>query len=141
MTQQVDEKIRPFVEAAIGAGFHVYILDEKRPPGAGFAYACLDPDGPFATISRPTHIWDPVELHVPIRPSRDYGSSVLADYDGTVEGALRKLRDICESSTVTVRFVSRKFGAPVVPNDGRNVLDKWPGGPDRFVELTAEKEE
>lgn len=129
MTVELDEKIRPIVEAAFAAGFHVYVPkpflpNDPRP--AGYAYVALDPEGPFATVQRPTHNWDPAHLDVPIAPSREYGSSVLVDWDGeTIESALEALRKACESPKVTVRFVAKRGqAAPVVPNHGIKALTR-----------------
>lgn len=133
------ETIRPITEAALEAGFHVYGLRKERGP-VTFVYVCLDTAGSYATIGRPTHDWDGAQLSAPIKPSREYGSAVREDYDGTVDGAIETLRKVCSSPNVTVRFVGKRGqAAPVVPNYGRNVLDKWPGGPERFEELQPER--
>jgi hypothetical protein len=140
--ENLEESIRPITASVLEAGFTVYALKDKAPRKAGFVYVCLDTNGPFATIQQPTFPnFEPTSLDVPIKPSRDYGSSVLVDYDNTVEGAVEALRKACESPNVTVRFVAKRGqSAPVVPNYGRNVLDKWPGGLDRFDTVTADSE-
>jgi len=131
--------ILPIVTAALEAGFKAYALPETRSiMGSEVVYLCLDLEGSFATIQRPTNSWEGAHLDVPIKPSRDYGSGVLVDYDGTVEGAVKALRKACESPTVTVRFMSKKIGAPVVPNYGRAAIDRWHGGVEEVTLATLE---
>lgn len=125
LEELVDEKILPYVEAASKDGFTVYVVT-PRYGKAGFVTVCLDKDGSYAHIQVPTHSWDPVSLDAPIKPSRDYGSSVLVDYDGTVEDALKSLRTVCQSPNVTVRFVAKRGqAAPIVPNYGPASVGKW----------------
>lgn len=129
---RIDPKIAAHVDAALAAGFTVYALPDTSPRPVGFVAVCLTEDGPFAHIQVPTHNWDPVSLDVPIKPSREYGSGVLVDHDGTPEDAVRALRKACLEDMVTVRFMRRKRGdygpEPVVPNHGRNCIENWPGG-------------
>jgi hypothetical protein len=107
---------------------------ETRPPfKIGFVYVSLQDDGPYATVQVPTHKWEDPSLDVPIKPSRDYGSAVLVDYDGTVPGAIEALRKACSAPNVTVRFVAKRGqAAPVVPNYGSNAVTKWRGGLESF---------
>lgn len=140
ITEVVEDRIAPFAQAALDAGFYVYALKESLfNRKAGFVYVCLDKDGPYATIQVPTNKWEDVGLDVPIKPSRDYGSGVLVDYDGTVEHAIWALRKACNEPNVTVRFVAKRGqAAPVVPNYGRNAIIKWQGGAEAFHEFTPE---
>jgi len=135
---KLDPIILPIVTAALEAGFTAYAPKETTlQRAAGFVYVCLDTDGPYAAVQVPTHRWEDASLDVPIKPSREYGSSVLVDYDGTVSGAVESLRKACQEPNVTVRFVAKRGqAAPVVPNYGRKVIETWPGGPERFQQLT-----
>lgn len=135
---KLDPKILPIVTAAIEAGFTAYAPKETTlQRAAGFVYVCLANDGPFATVQVPSHPWEDAGLDVPIKPSREYGSSVLVDYDGTVTGAVEALSKACQQPNVTVRFVAKPgHAAPVVPNYGRKVIETWPGGPERFTTVT-----
>lgn len=136
----IDPKIANHVDAALAAGFTVYSLPNEggSTRSAGFVAVCLTEDGPFAHIQVPTHNWDPVSLDVPIKPSREYGSGVLVDHDGTPEGAVAALTKACTEPNVTVRFMRKKRGddspAPVVPNHGRKCIERWPGAIE-FVKL------
>ncbi|MCB5280486.1 hypothetical protein [Arthrobacter sp. ES1] len=133
---RVKPDILPILEEALAQGFRVFIPNApgvRRTP-AGFAYVCLDTDGSFALVNGGQTSFDPVRLSAPITPDRTYGSSVLIDYDGTVDGAVRTLQRICKSDVVVVRFMGND-PAPVVPNYGRKGLDKFPGGIRSFVEL------
>jgi hypothetical protein len=136
----IDPKIAHHVDAVLAAGFTVYSLPNETGSNrsAGFVAVCLAEDGPFAHIQVPTHNWDPVSLDVPIKPSREYGSGVLVDHDGTPEDAVRALTAACTEPMVTVRFMKRKRGdhspAPVVPNHGRQCIERWPGAIE-FVKL------
>jgi hypothetical protein len=78
-------------------------------------------------------------LDVPIKPSREYGSGVLVDHDGTPEDAVRALRQACTEPMVAVRFVTKR-GEPMpkVPNHGRGCIERWPGAAD-FTKLEANR--
>ncbi|MEO3931313.1 hypothetical protein WMO79_00675 [Micrococcaceae bacterium Sec7.4] len=133
---RVKPDILPILEEALARGFRVFIPTApgvRRTP-AGFAYICLDTEGPFAMVNSGQTSFDPVRLSAPITPDRSYGSSVLIDHDRTVEGAVLTLHRICKSDVVVVRFTGNN-PAPVVPNYGRKALDKFPGGIRSFVEL------
>jgi hypothetical protein len=136
---KLHETIAPIATAALEAGFTVFAPKETTlQRAAGFVYVCLDTNGSFAAIEVPTHPWDGAQLSAPIKPSRDYGSSVAVDFNGTTEGAIQSLRKVCESPTVTVRFVAKRGqAAPIVPNYGRKTIDTWPGGPERFEQVTT----
>ena len=139
MATKIETSIVPIVKAALEAGFKAFTLKDEGPRAIGFVYVCLDEAGSFATIQRPTNSWEDTSLDVPIKPSREYGSSVLVDYDGTPEGAVKALRAACESPTVTVRFVAKRGqAAPVVPNYGRAAIDKWRGGVEEVTLATLE---
>jgi hypothetical protein len=127
---KLHDSIAPIVTAALKDGFKAYALPERFPHmPVEVVYVCLDEAGSFAAIQRPTNSWEDAHLDVPIKPSREYGSGVLVDYDGTVEGAIKSLRAACESPTVTVRFIAKRGqAAPIVPNYGRAAIDKWRDG-------------
>lgn len=133
---RIDPKIAAHVEAALKAGFTVYALPDTTLRPVGFVALCLDEGGPWAHIQQPTMALDPVELDVPIIPSKEYGSGVKVDHDGTPEDAVRALRQACSEDTVTVRFMTRQYinkhGVPKVPNAGRKCIS-WFG--DRAVKL------
>ncbi|UOK18410.1 hypothetical protein SEA_BRUHMOMENT_94 [Arthrobacter phage BruhMoment] len=128
----INPKIALHVDAALAAGFTAYALPTDTPRPAGFVAVCLDEDGPWAHIQVPTNNWDPVQLDVPIRPHKDYGSGVHVDHDGTPEDAVRALQQACSENLVTVRFMTRQYidkhGVPKVPNHGRKCIERWPGG-------------
>lgn len=133
---RVKPDILPILEEALARGFRVFIPTApgvRRLP-AGFAYVCLDTEGSFAMVNSGQTSFDPVRLAAPITPDRAHGSSVLIDYDGTLDGAVRTLHRICKSDVVVVRFIGNN-PAPVVPNYGRKALDKFPGGIQSFLEL------
>lgn len=127
---RIDPKIAAHVEAALAAGFTVYAMPEGTLRPTGWVALCLEEDGPWAHIQKPVHTWDPVELDVPIKPSREYGSGVRVDHDGTPKDAVRALRQACAEPVVTVRFMTRQYvakhGVPRVPNLGRKCIDWWP---------------
>jgi hypothetical protein len=128
-TPVIDEKIAPIVSAAVAAGFTAYVPNSYAPRPAKFVYVCLDTSGSYASIQCPTYIFEPAHLDAPIKPSREYGSGVLVDYDGTPEDAVRALRAVCESPTVTVRFIAKRGApAPVVPNRGPDTIANWGDG-------------
>jgi hypothetical protein len=133
---RIKDDILPILDEALSQGFRVFVLKAgglRRAP-VSFAYVCLDTDGSFAVVNSGHHRLNKAELAAPIKPNTTYGSSVLVDYSGTVHGAMQALRRTCEQASVTVRFQSGD-SAPVVPNYGRKVLDKFPGGPGSFLEL------
>lgn len=115
----IDPKIGEHVDAAIKAGFTVYAT-ESNPGTTGWVALCLDEAGPWAHIQKPAMALDPVQLDVPIIPSKEYGSCVLVDHDGTPEDAVRALRQACSEDTVKVRFVNGFI--PIVPNAGRKCI-------------------
>lgn len=133
---RVKPDLLPILDEALAQGFRVFIPAApgvRRTP-AGFAYVCLDTEGSFAMVNSGQTSFDPIKLAAPITPDRAHGSSVLVDYDGTVDGAVRTLQGICKSDVVVVRFMGNS-PAPVVPNYGRTALDKFPGGIQSFLEL------
>lgn len=133
---RVKPELLPILDEALAQGFRVFIPcapGVRRTP-AGFAYVCLDTEGSFAMVNSGQTSFDTVKLAAPITPDKAHGSSVLIDYDGTVDGAVRTLRRICNSGVVVVRFMGNN-PAPVVPNYGRKALDKFPGGIRSFMEL------
>lgn len=138
----IDPKIADHVDAVLAAGFTVYSLPNEKSSNrsAGFVAVCLVEDGPFAHIQVPTHNWDPVHLDVPIKPSKDYGSGVAVDHDGTPGGAVAALEKALAEPMVTVRFMRKKRGdyslTPVVPNHGRKCIERWPGAIE-FIKLGA----
>lgn len=132
----VKPDLLPILEEALAQGFRVFAptpLGVRRVP-SGFAYVCLDTEGSFALVNSGQTSFDSVRIAAPIQPESAYGSSVLVDYDGTVDGAVRTLHRICKSDVVVVRFMGNN-PAPVVPNYGRDVLDRFPGGSRSFIEL------
>ena len=135
----IDPKIANHVDAVLAAGFTVYSMPNETGSNrsAGFVAVCLTEDGPFAHIQVPTHNWEPAHLDVPIKPSREYGSGVLVDYDGTPEDAVRALTKACNEPMVAVRFVAKR-GEPMprVPNHGRKCIERWSGAVE-FVKLGA----
>ncbi|MFJ2662577.1 hypothetical protein [Arthrobacter koreensis] len=135
----ITEQITPITEAAIASGFRVFVTkpDQLHPTPANFAYVCRDIDGPFAVINGSSNRLETPSLAAPVRPHRNYGTAVLADYDESVTDAVRALNDICAAERVTVRFMGRN-AAPVVPNYGRAVLERFSGGPAAFIELIAD---
>lgn len=134
---RIKSDIQPILEEALAQGFRVFVLKAGvRSAPASFAYVCLDIDGSFAVVRSGHYRLNKAELAAPIKPDIAHGSSVLVDYDGTVTDAVRSLRRICKSDVVVVRFMGNN-PAPVVPNYGCKVLDKFPGGRDRFLELPA----
>lgn len=138
----IDPKIAAHVDAALAAGFTVYSLPNESGSNrsAGFVALCLTEDGPFAHIQVPTHSWEPAQLDVPIKPSKDYGSAVHVDHDGTPKDAVRALRQACTEPVVTVRFMTKQYvnkqGVPRVPNYGRKCIERWPGAVE-FTKLGA----
>lgn len=138
ISTHLSQQIRPLVAGALADGFRIFV--QKPGPRiltpVNFAYACRDIDGAFAVINGSSNRLEPKSLAAPVRPHRDYGTSVLADYDGTIPDAMRALREICAADRVRVRFMGRN-AAPVVPNYGRSVLERFSGGPGGFIELTA----
>lgn len=137
---RINPKIAAHVDAALAAGFTVYALPNEAGTNrsAGFVALCLTEDGPWAHIQIPSMALDPVQLDVPIKPDKEYGSGVHVDHDGTPADAVRALRQACAEDTVTVRFMSRQYvakhGTPKVPNYGRKCIERWPGGV-QFVKL------
>jgi hypothetical protein len=130
---RINERIKPYTRAALEAGFRVYAPVERYAhQEIGHVYAFLDPEGPAAILQVPTMNLDPVDVTAPIKPSREYGSSVMVDHDGTIPGVLEALRKTCESRTVAVRFMPRSVGTPIVPNHGRKTFYC------ETVELTAQ---
>lgn len=125
----IDPKIAAHVDAALAAGFTVYAVPESGMRSVGWVALCLDEDGSWAHIQKPTMALDPVSLDVPIKPSREYGSAVLVDHNGTPEDAVRVLTKACTEPMVTVRFTGPRRGpkppAPVVPNHGRKTIERW----------------
>ena len=140
LRDHIAPEILPILDTAVAQGFSVFVLrpDKKmRRSPIGFAHVCLDLDGSFGTVSGTCNRFDVPTLGAPIRPDRRFGSSVLVDYDGTPEDAVRALREVCESPTIPVRFVGKP--APVEKNHGYKALASWPvGGAGRFVEFTAD---
>jgi hypothetical protein len=140
LRDQVRDSILPILDEALNEGFQVFVLrpSDVRIDPIGFAYVCLDTEGSFAVVNAGHNLFEEPSLTAPIKPNREYGSGVLVDYDGTTYGAIESLRAVCRSKDVTVRFMGRNRDGlgPTVLNFGRQVLDRWPGGPDRFVELT-----
>lgn len=132
--EQIDTSIQPILIEALSQGFRAFIVtpDEKLPRRARFAYLCLDMDNSFALVEAPATRLELPTLSAPIHPNRDYGSSVLVDYDGSVEDAVAQLRATCVSETVTVRFM--KDSHPVVANRGKKSMALWR---DNITELTA----
>lgn len=122
---RIDRKIAAHVDAALAAGFTIYALPQNGARSAGFVCVCLTEDGPWAHIQKPAMALDPVSLDVPIKPSREYGSGVLVDHDGTPEDAVRALTKACTTEMVAVRFVGKE--SPLVPNYGRKTIEGWPG--------------
>lgn len=127
---RIDPKIAAHVDAALAAGFTVYAAPGRDPRPVSWVAVCLTEDGPFAHIQKPTMALDPVDLDVPVTPSKDWGSGVKVDHDGTPEDAVRALTKACTEDTVTVRFMSRQYtakhGTPKVANAGRKTIDHWP---------------
>ena len=128
----IDSKIAAHVEAAVTAGFHVYAKPDMGLRSTSWVALCRDEAGPWAHIQKPTFIFEPVELDVPIQPSKEYGSGVKVDHDGRPEDAVRQLTKAVASWDVQVRFVP---GArPIKRNDGINTL-RLHGGIDAFTKL------
>lgn len=126
----VDPKIANHVDAALAAGFTVYAVPTTDPRPADWVAVCLEEGGPWAHIQKPTMALDDVQLDVPIKPHKEYGSAVHVDHDGSPKDAVRALRQACAEPMVTVRFLKRKRGdyspAPKVPNLGRKSIASWP---------------
>lgn len=133
--KQIDTSIQPILIEALSQGFRAFIVtpDEKLPRRARFAYLCLDMDNSFALVEAPATRLELPTLSAPIHPNRDYGSSVLVDYNGSVEDAVAQLRATCLSETVVVRFM--KNSTPVVANRGKKSLESWRAG---VTELTVD---
>jgi len=131
----IDPKIGEHVDAAIKAGFTVYAT-QSDPRPTGWVAVCLEEDGPWAHIQQPTMALDPVELDVPVKPHKDWGSGVNLDHDGTPAHAVEVLRKACTEEMVTVRFMTKQYiakhGVPKVPNWGRKCIGYWE---DRIVKL------
>lgn len=124
---RIDRKIARHVDAVLAAGFTVYALPQVGARPAGFVCVCLTEDGPWAHIQKPAMALDPASLDVPIKPNKDYGSSVLVDHDGTPEDAVVALTKACTTEMVAVRFMPARLGQPFVPNYGRKTIEGWPG--------------
>lgn len=131
----VNIDLQPILREALSQGFRAFIVtpikDWERP--ADFVYLCLDMEGSFALIQRPNTRVEPPTLSVPIQPNRDYGSTVLVDYDGSVDDAVDQLRAACGRESVTVRFMRNE--TPQVPNRGKRTLQGWNSG---VTEITAD---
>lgn len=134
---RLDASIAPLVHAALDAGLRVYAL-ARDTRARGFVYVANTHNGSFASICRHDFplLGGLASLSALIKPSREYGSSVAVDYDGTLSDAVRKLREVCHRPNVTVRFCGSP--APVVPNRGYAAIESWPGGVDAFIELTLD---
>lgn len=136
---RIDPKIAAHVDAALAAGFTIYAQPGRDRRPVGHVYVCKELDGPFALIQVPTHSFDPVVVDVPIEPSKDYGSAVLVDHDGTPAGVVAALETACAEPTVTVRFMTRQYiqrhGVPRVRNYGVKTITKYGGSMDDVVQL------
>lgn len=122
------------LKLALTEGFRAFVVtpSENTPRRIDFIYLCLDIEGSFVLLeAAPTRV-EPFGLSAPITPSREYGSSVLVDYDGSNTDAIRAMREVCQNPNVAVRFMANT--APVVPNRGKKSLEKWHNG---VLEITA----
>lgn len=124
MTTKLNSRLADVALKAVEQGFTVFIHKDDRRP-AGFFYACKSMEGSFVTVQVPSHSWDDLDVTVPIKPSREYGSGVLIDHDGSTESILKAMGEVCDSATVLTRFVRNPKH---VPNFGRGCVDSWPGG-------------
>lgn len=129
----VNIKLHDIVTAALEKGFKVYAPHNETVRKAGFVVIYLEDNGPATILGVATHNWDLPTLSAPVKPNKVFGSGVTVDYGGTVPGALRAIQDTCESPMVVPRFVGN---VPAVPNYGPHYLDKWPGGRERFAQVT-----
>lgn len=103
----IHEKLAPLAEAATLAGLTVHVptkLYAERK--AGYAVVTQDGKPGAALIQLPTFpTFEPVSIDVPIVPSREFGSGVLQDYDGTVEDGVRLLLSLMDQEKCSPRFV------------------------------------
>lgn len=103
----IHEKLIPLAEAATRAGMTVHVPTKLYAERyAGYAVVTQDEKPGVALIQLPTFpTFEPVSIDVPITPSRQFGSGVLQDYDGTVEDGVRLLLSLMEHKTCMPRFV------------------------------------
>ena len=135
-TIKTNTVITPILEEALAQGLHVFVPKPRYAEAADFAFVCRELDGPYASVGASSYRFGPAVISIPIKPSRQYGSGVLAAHDGTVADAMRALHHVFNSENVTVLFSGQP--APVVPNHGRARIDSWPGGgANTFVEMAA----
>lgn len=101
----IHEALIGHIEAAKAAGFTVHA--PKSVLGrVGHVYITREDLPGVALFQIPTFPnFEPVELDVPIVPSREFGSNVHQDHDGTPEDAVRVLPGILAQETILPRFV------------------------------------
>lgn len=116
---RINERILPYIEAAVQAGFTVHVPEIKYYK-VGFVYVTREGDPGIAMIQVPTHTFENVLVDVPVKPSRVYGSSVTQDHDDSIEGVLALLDRLMVVGTVVPRFVGPHGPVPVDRSIGFN---------------------
>lgn len=130
----INDAILPILDEALAQGFRVFVprTSAQRPhKPINFAFVCQEFDGSFVIVNAGYNKGERPTLNTPVRPSRDYGSSVLVDHP---TGYITAITQACANRMVAVRW--DKVPAPLVRNYGNMCLLNWPGGIHRFVELT-----
>ena len=124
--QEFTVTLQPYVDALRDNGFDVHIPVMAPAmwfrPAAEYVYVthpdlpgcALVEDAPFARLGqRP-------QVSVPVRPSREYGSAVLVDFEGSPQDLPAVLRSVMTRSRIAVRFVKDPHIVPVdrrIPSD------------------------
>lgn len=111
----LNEHLVPFANELTRAGFLVHVPTSRHPRDpVGHTYVS-HPDLPsVALVQIPTFPgFEPISLSVPVAPSREHGSEVPVDYDGTPESAVEVLREVLKSKTVLTRFVRNPRHVPI----------------------------
>lgn len=111
---KLHERIAPYAEAAKAAGFTVHVPTSYGVRPAGYVYVTREGAPGMALIQVPTFPhFEPVHVDFPIKPSREFGSAVIADHDDSVEDVLRVLGELVQKTEILPRFVKNPRMMPV----------------------------
>ena len=114
-TPRIAASLRPYVDSLRDAGFDVHLPRPEQRRVVEYAYVTkadlpgcvLIEDAPFARLGqRP-------QVSVPVRPSREYGSAVLVDFDGGPQQLPAVLAKVMASPKVVTRFIEDPQMVPV----------------------------
>lgn len=113
----IHPRLEEAANAIHAAGFTVTVPTSRRASyQAGHIYVTRDGQPGIALVQVPASPWfEPLSLDIPVRPTREYGSAVRADYqDGEdFSGLIAKLEEVMRVSTVRVRFTPNPRTVPV----------------------------